>query len=135
MINTTIIQGRLCHEPEIMSSGQKSILNFSIANNYWNGKENAVVFINCVAWGKQADNIAKFVNKGHILSVEGSLIANKFTKKDGTEVNDLKLNVMKVHFEDNRNKNNDDVKVDQTIRTQTSETTNDYNLNDDDLPF
>lgn len=140
MINNIVLEGRLTKDPELMKAGNTDLLNFSLANNYWNGKENTVVFVNCVAWSKQALNICKYLKKGDIMSVEGMLIANKFTKQDGTEVNDLKINVRAVHFGNNQPTNNakpnDNVRVDPTLNNTTTVTPNsNFDLNDDGLPF
>jgi len=76
--NTTIITGRLTKPPELKStnSGQH-FCRFSVANNYsikqgdtWAEKAN---FFDVVAWGKQAETIHKYVQKGQKLLIEGAL--------------------------------------------------------------
>lgn len=76
--NTTIITGRLTKDPELKSTNSGTYFcRFSVANNYsvkqgdqWVEKAN---FFDVVAWGKQAETIHKYVQKGQKLLIEGAL--------------------------------------------------------------
>lgn len=76
--NRVILTGRLTRDPELKStaSGQH-LCRFSIANNYavkqgeqWTEKVN---YFDVVAWGRQAETIHKYVQKGQKLLIEGVL--------------------------------------------------------------
>lgn len=55
-------------------------------------------YINCVAFGKTAQNIEKFCKKGSKLLIDGELTSNTYIKKDGTKVFEMKVIAHKVEF-------------------------------------
>lgn len=87
MINKTFHIGRLGKDPEtnVLTSGQ-TVTNFSIAVERsfkdTQGKK-GTDWIHVVAWGRLAENIAKFVRKGSLVAVVGRLQTRSFEKKDG----------------------------------------------------
>ena len=73
-MNKVILIGRLTRDPELRTiSNGTSTTSFSLAVNRpftnQNGEREAD-FINCVAWRKQAENIAKYCTKGTQVAVE-----------------------------------------------------------------
>ena len=50
-----------------------SICEFSIAQNYFRGKEKAVNFFNCTAFGKTAEFLSQYATKGSKLAIMGEL--------------------------------------------------------------
>ena len=42
-------------------------------------------FINCVAWGRQADNISKYCHKGSMVSAEGRIQTRSYDGQDGNK--------------------------------------------------
>ena len=42
-------------------------------------------FINCVAWRKQAENIAKYCTKGSQVAVDGRIQTRNYDAQDGTK--------------------------------------------------
>ena len=42
-------------------------------------------FINCVAWRKQAENVAKYCTKGSQVAVEGRIQTRSYDAQDGTK--------------------------------------------------
>ena len=72
-MNVVILSGRLTKKPELRSTASgTSVCNYSLAvdNNKIdeNGKR-CVDFIDCVCFGKQAENLAKYQDKGNIIEV------------------------------------------------------------------
>ena len=87
--------GNLTRDPELkVTKNNKSVTSFSIAVNDWKD----TLFINCEAWGKQAESIAEYCVKGSPVIVEGALKENKYTKQDGTEVDNFKVWVSSFKF-------------------------------------
>lgn len=88
-INKSILIGRLTRDVEAKStSGGTTFARFSLASNYsqkkgetWEEKAN---FIDCVAWGKSAENFARYVRKGSRVCVEGALRWSSW-EKDGVK--------------------------------------------------
>ncbi len=100
--NKVQLIGNLGNAPEIKntSNGTK-LARFSIATNevYRNAKGEKVketTWHNLIAWGKVADVVEKYLEKGSEVAVEGKLISRSYTDKTGikkyiseVEVNEL----------------------------------------------
>lgn len=89
MINNVILLGRLTATPE-MRTTQSGLTQtrFTLAVNrpYTNEQgERKADFINCVAWKKLAENIAKYCTKGMQVAVEGRLQIRDYDASDGTK--------------------------------------------------
>lgn len=56
--------------------------NFRDANGDWKSK---TTWAPCVAFGKQAEVALKFLQKGQIISIEGSFSVDEYTDKNGVQ--------------------------------------------------
>ena len=88
-MNKAILIGRLTKDPELRTiANGASSASFTIAINRpftnQNGEREAD-FINCVAWRKQAENIAKYCVKGAQVAVEGRIQTRSYDAQDGTK--------------------------------------------------
>lgn len=86
--NKVILMGNLTRDPETRTtpSGQ-TVTNFSLAvNRTWKGndgqQQEAVSYINCVAWGKPGEIIAQYLTKGRALLVSGRLDQRSWDDKE-----------------------------------------------------
>ena len=86
--NKVTLMGNLTRDPETRTtpSGQ-TVTNFSLAvNRTWKGsdgqQQEAVSFINCVAWGKAGEIIAQYMSKGRALLVSGRLDQRSWDDKE-----------------------------------------------------
>ena len=89
--NKVQLIGHLGMNPEIknLDSGKK-LAKFSIATNesYKNAKGEKVEdtqWHNLVAWGKTAEIIEKFLQKGNEVAIEGKIINRNYDDKDGNK--------------------------------------------------
>lgn len=90
-VNKVILIGRVGRDPEIrqMQSG-KSVVNLSLATTS-KRKDRDGEFVEDTQWhrltayDKLAEIIGKYVQKGSLIYIEGSLKYGKFTDKDGNE--------------------------------------------------
>ncbi|GAA3522905.1 single-stranded DNA-binding protein [Aquimarina addita] len=87
--NKVQLIGNLGQEPEIINldSGRK-LAKFSIATNdfYYNKQGDKIentFWHNIVAWGKTAEIIEKYVNKGQEIAIEGKLTNRSYENKEG----------------------------------------------------
>lgn len=90
MINNVVLVGRLTKDPELRySSSNIPMVYFTIAVNRafsdQNGQRQAD-FIGCVAFRKQAENMARFLSKGSLIGVEGRIQTRNYQGKDGNMV-------------------------------------------------
>jgi single-strand DNA-binding protein len=86
--NQVILFGRLTANPELkQTQNGQTLCNITIAVDRPKSKDGYQIadFINCNAWGKTADNIAKYFTKGKPILIVGSLRDNNYTDKNGTK--------------------------------------------------
>lgn len=86
-MNKVLLTGRITKDPEVRYSqtGNPSVL-FSLAVDRVvrdaNGNRQAD-FVNCVAWGNQANFISRFIKKGYMLAIEGRIQTRNYQGQDG----------------------------------------------------
>lgn len=90
MINNVVLTGRLVRNLELkQSSNNNSMLNLTLAVNRTfkdqNGQQQAD-FISCKAFGKRAETIAQYCQKGDLIGITGSIQTGSYKKQDGTTV-------------------------------------------------
>ena len=94
--------GNLGNAPEVKTiEGGKKLARFSIATkeSYRNAKGEKVTettWHNIVAWGKVAEIAEKYLTKGKEVAVEGKLINNSYTDKDGNKKYSTEVQVSEI---------------------------------------
>lgn len=76
-MNVTVLVGRVTKDIELKQAGKTELAKFTLAVTRPFSK-NETDFINCVAFGKTAELLSKYVAKGHKLGVTGRLQASKY---------------------------------------------------------
>lgn len=100
-LNKVILHGRFTRDAEVRyTDGGTSIARFSLAVDRYNSKtkENEADFINCVAFGKTAENVEKFFGKGKEAIVTGSIKTGSYDNKDGVKVYTTDVWVEQIEF-------------------------------------
>lgn len=102
MLNSITIQGRLVKDAEdkLLNSG-KVITNFCVAvqRNYKNSKgEYDADYIDCLAFDKVGEHIAKYFHKGDMILVTGELQTKIYEDKNGVKHKVSMINVAKSFF-------------------------------------
>lgn len=100
--NKVQLIGNLGKSPEIKSTDAgKKWVRFSVATDetYTNNKGEKVKetqWHNLVAWGKMAEIIEKYLDKGSEVAIEGKLINRDYTDKDGVKkyISEIQVNEM-----------------------------------------
>ena len=85
-MNKVILCGRLTAKPELRYTGNnKPYARFTLAVNRPKqpDKEQETDFINCISWGKQGEVLAKYLDKGSQLLVNGRILTGSFTDEKG----------------------------------------------------
>lgn len=96
-LNLFCCSGRLTKDAELKQ--KIDLLEFTVAVNFGWGNNEKTLFIKCNIWGKRAtDKLCQCLNKGTGVILAGELSLNKWTSKDGTEVQELVLNVNQLSF-------------------------------------
>lgn len=151
-MNKVVLIGRLTRDPELRTiANGTATTSFSIAVNRQftnqNGEREAD-FINCVAWRRQAENIAKYCTKGSQVAVEGRIQTRSYDAQDGTKRYVTEVIADNVEFLGSRNASSSDSYQDNSQPMSSSDiTTTDISedpfkdfgqevvLSEDDLPF
>ena len=98
MLNNVSIQGRFTADPELRTTPNgKSVTSFTLANDQ-NFKENAVNWLDCVAWGKIAERIAKYFRKGSQAIITGEVQTRQYEDKNGNKRKVTEIVVQNVYF-------------------------------------
>lgn len=111
-MNTVVLMGRLTREPDLrylQSGGNTAIARFSLAVDKQLSREKrqeleskgqqTADFINCVAWGRLGENVAKYTGKGLRVIVEGRIQTGSY-EKDGRTVYTTDVVASNVEFID-----------------------------------
>lgn len=83
MNKVILTNGRLTKDVELKDANGLQIARFTVAINRQFKKDEAD-FISCVAFGKRAETIAKFFEKGSPINIEGRLQTGSY-EKDGVK--------------------------------------------------
>lgn len=99
MINRTILQGRLCADPEMRRTNNgTAVCSFRVAWSETVKDRETKLFLNCVAWQGTAEMICKYFCKGKELAVEGRLSTREYDDRDGNRRSVTEMTVDRVHF-------------------------------------
>lgn len=86
-MNRVILVGRLTRDPDIryMQTDNTPIARYSLAVDR-QAKNKETDFINCIAFGKNAEFAEKYLNKGTKILVEGRIQTGSYTNNNGQKV-------------------------------------------------
>lgn len=98
MLNKFIGIGRLTKDPELRyTNSGKPVCNFTLAVEDGYGDNRSTQFIDCVAWSKTGENIAKYTAKGRLVYIEGVLKIRRNKEGDRVYVNP-EITVRRIQF-------------------------------------
>lgn len=95
-INKVILVGNVGKPAEIRTVGDQKVASFTLATTEkYKGKDGKPVesteWHNIVIWGKLADVVEKYVQKGTQLYIDGKIKTERYTDKNGVEKNATKI--------------------------------------------
>ena len=156
-MNRAVLVGRITRDIELKKTGSgSSVVNFTIAINrtYTNAQgERETDFINCVAWGRTADNMAAYIGKGSLIGVDGRIQTRTYDNNAGQKVYVTEVFADSVQFLESKSSNNTQQSQPKNIPSQNNENKeNDFfadfsqdnvsndilsglDISDDELPF
>ncbi|AGM25621.1 single-strand DNA-binding protein [Spiroplasma syrphidicola EA-1] len=110
MLNRVALVGRLTRDLELKRSvNDKPFVAFTLAVN--NNFNDQTAFISCFAWSKVAENMAKYLRKGSLISVDGRL-QTRTDNVNGQQTTIMQVVADNVSFLDSRNANVGNVSTD-----------------------
>jgi single-strand DNA-binding protein len=102
--NKVLLIGNLTRDPQLSyTPTQTAVVDFGLAvNRKWTGQDGAsreeTCFVDCRAFGKQAETINKFLTKGRPVFVEGRLTYDTWTAQDGAKRSKHRVTVEGFQF-------------------------------------
>ena len=103
MLNCIVIMGRIVRDPELRRTGNDiAVASFTLAVDRdfapKDGGEKETDFIDCVAWRKTGEFVAKYFPKGRMAVVSGRLQIRTWTDKDGNKRRNAEVVADNVYF-------------------------------------
>ncbi len=96
-MNKVILMGNLTRDPEFKNIGQTNVCNFGIAINRKTKNGEDTTFVEVSSFGKTADNIAKYFQKGKPILIEGRLQLDQWND-NGVQRSKLKVVAERFNF-------------------------------------
>lgn len=130
-MNVVVLVGNLTRDPEIKHLPSGTVVtNYTLAvNNPFKRDEEGKTtadFINIVTFGKQAENIGKYMKKGCKMAVEGRLQTRTWEDQNGNRRYAVEVITNQVDF----------LTFPDNISDQTNNSDNNEDMvNNDELPF
>jgi single-strand DNA-binding protein len=100
MNNVTLI-GRITKKPELnFTANQTAVTHFSIAIDRpkKNGEDAGADFPNIVVFGKQAENVCRYKDKGDMIAIQGKIQTGSYKHRDGYTVYTTDVVAERVEF-------------------------------------
>lgn len=142
-MNQVVLTGRLTKDPELRTTNSdKSVASFTIAvDKYGEGAD----FINCVVWGKQAENLCKYQEKGSLIGLLGRISTRTYDDAKGNKQYVTEVVADSIEFLGNKKKEETEYDAVQNARKETNpfeefgnsikNESNGIEISDSDLPF
>ena len=136
--NKIFLMGNLTRDPQLSYlPSQTAVVDFGIATNrQWTSSEGTqrqeTCFVDCRAFGRMAENINKYLNKGRPVFIEGRLTFDSWTAQDGSKRSKHRVTVENFQFLPGTAPRQ--TGTDEQPAMETNEKTPQTNV-DDDIPF
>lgn len=109
MMNKVILMGRISRDTDTRfgtNNLQISRYGIAVERAYKKDGEANADFINCIAFGKQAEFAEKYLRKGMKVAIEGRIQTGSYKNKDGNTVYTTDVIVDRHEFCESRNQGN-----------------------------
>ncbi len=107
-MNKVILIGRLTRDPEIRTSVATNTttarLTLAVDRRFKKeGEQQTADFINCIAFGKTAEFIERYLHQGTKIAVVGRIQTGSYTNKDGQKVYTTDVVIEECEFAESKN--------------------------------
>lgn len=135
-MNKWIAIGRATKDPDCrVTQDGNGIARYTLAVDRpfkKDGEDNNADFVSCIAFGKNADFVEKYIRKGTKIAVEGRIQTGSYTNKDGIRVYTTDAVIDKHYFCESKTSAGFDA-IDAKIDVDSFNTIPD--IDDDEIPF
>jgi single-strand DNA-binding protein len=143
--NKVTLMGNITRDIELRNlPGGQAIAQIGLAiNRQWQGndgqKKEEVAFVDCEAWGKQAETMHKYLGKGRPVFIEGRLKLDQWDdKENGQKRSKMKVVVESFQFIDSKPEGERDTQqqpAQKRAPRPTAPVQAAQEMNPDDIPF
>lgn len=109
-INRVILVGRLTRDPEMKATNRGTYVSrlCLASSRYIYNKESGegrdeTGFFDCIAFGRVAETIGKYLTKGSRIAVDGSLRWSSWENKEGKRSSKVEISIDSFQFLDTKN--------------------------------
>lgn len=107
MLNKVFIMGRMVRDPELRhTQSGTAVCSFTLAvDRDFKDKttgEHPVDFIDCTAWRNTAEFVSRYLGKGRMAVVVGSIQIRSWTDKEGSKRRSAEVVAESVYFADSK---------------------------------
>lgn len=143
-LNKVFLLGNLCADPELKMFQGGSVLKMRLActDSYWdrnsNTRKEQTEFVNVCLFGKRGEALARFLEKGARIFVEGGLRTSSWTADDGKKRYRTEVVASNVILNGRRDSSGRHVTHESPSELETPDPAEDfgaYQGGDDDVPF
>lgn len=129
-MNQVILTGRLTKDPELRTTqSDKQVASFTLAvDKYGEGAD----FINCIVWGKQAENLCKYQEKGSQIGLSGRIQTRSYEDDKGNKRNITEVVADSIEYLGAKKK---DATTEEVTPYDIKGEGNGIEITDSDLPF
>lgn len=145
MLNRVALVGRLTRDPELRrTSNGKAVSSFNLAvERNFKSDDQEADFINCVCWGKIAENTERYCSKGSLVSVDGRIQTRNYENNQGQKVYVTEVIADSVQFINTKRDSNTataaqaQTQTDSYVHNEPIQQFEDdnYELEEDDIQF
>ncbi|HFU4363495.1 TPA: single-stranded DNA-binding protein [Streptococcus suis] len=137
MINNVTLIGRLTRDVELRyTPNNVAVGAFTLAvnRNFKNAAgDREADFVNCVIWNKQAENLANWTKKGHLIGITGRIQTRSYDNQQGQRVYVTEVVAESFQILEKRDNSANYSSMDEQMPPGISGQPMD--ITDDDLPF
>ncbi|HEL2035540.1 TPA: single-stranded DNA-binding protein [Streptococcus suis] len=138
MINNVVLVGRLTRDVELRyTPSNQAVATFTLAvnRNFKNQStgEREADFINCVLWRQQAENLANWTKKGHLIAITGRIQTRSYDNQQGQRVYVTEVVAESFQLLEKRDNSANYSNMDEQMPPNFAGQPMD--MDDDDLPF
>lgn len=135
-MNNVVLIGRLTKDPELRytSGSQTAVCSFTLAINRptRQGEDQRADFPRIIVFGKTAENCEKYLSKGRLVGIQGSIQTGSYKNKNGDNVYTTDVIANRVEFLEKAS-SNQGVRNDDSYPAVPEEAG--FEELDEDLPF
>jgi single-strand DNA-binding protein len=96
-MNVGTFSGRIGRDAELRhAKNGDAVTNFSLAVDVGTKDSPRTLWIDCVLWGKRAESLTQYLQKGTKVTTHGRVDMSEYQKKDGTQGAKLQVTVSDI---------------------------------------